>query len=282
MVKLRTNHGYSRSGANVARLIIIAGCLIALILYVLKEGTDGILSVDSSSQPVEARFFLPSGGKGQVFHYPDFSYSFIVEESHPEWIAFSLTSTIFDSLHNTSVLEYIPDPNIKDFWLDVDHAAESGYIAECYLPFHLFHQSGNIDAYKPIITMMCPVDTGFHKGLWKEIQFFITQNVERKGELLVVVGPLFTKEKRYFSEYPFPIPDQYFFTILYTAPGEERAIGFILPNTKNYKTLSDYAVTIDSLEVVTGLNFFNQFLEVEQEKSIETEYDFSLWQSDSK
>ncbi len=281
MVKLRTNHGYSRSGANVARLIIFAGCLIALILYGLKKGTDGILSVDSSRQPMEARFFLPSGGNGQVFHYPDFSYSFIVEENHPEWVGYKVISTMYDSLHTTNVLEFIPDPKIKDFWMDVDHVTESGYIAESYLPHHLF-LSKDRDGYKPPITMMCPVDTGFHKGLWQEIQHIISQNAKKKGELLVVTGPLFTKEKSYFSDYKYPIPDHYFFAILDPAPGEESAIGFILPNTKNDKTLSDYAVTIDSLEVITGLDFFNQFLEVEQEKSIEAEYDLSIWHSDSK
>ena len=280
MVKLRTNHGYSRSGANVARLIIIAGCLIALIFYVLKKGTDGVLSVDSSRQPLEARFFLPSGGKGQVFHYPDFSYSFKMEENHPEWVAYKVISTIIDSFHTTNVLEFIPDPKIEDFWLDVDQVIESGYIAESYLP-HLLFLSKYIDAFKPLKTMMCPVDTGFHKGLWNEIQYFISQNAEIKGDLLVVTGPLFTKEKSYFAENNNPIPDQYFFAILNPAPGMEVAIGFILPNRKNNKPLSDYAVTIDSLEMVTGLDFFNQFLEAEQEKSIEAEYDFSLWHSDS-
>ncbi len=281
MVKLRTNHGYSRGSTTVVRLIIIAGCLIALILYVLKKGTDSILSVDLSNTPVETRYFLPSGGLGHVVHYSKFSYSFRLENGHIEWVAFRIDSAIVDTLITTNTLEFIPDPEIQDFWIDVDPLIESGFIIENYLPSHFFLQTNDTSVYKSYITTMCPVYNEVHDGIWKELQHFLSQNVEREGELIVVAGPLFEKRKWFISGYEFPIPNQYFFAILFPVPGLERAIGFILPNSKNDRTLFDYAVSVDSLEVLTGLDFFSHFLEVEQEKLIEAKYDLSLWQHES-
>lgn len=43
-------------------------------------------------------------------------------------------------------------------------------------------------------------------------------------------------------------------------------IGFILPNEGSNKPLAAFAVTVDTVEKATGLNFFSEVSEEEQER----------------
>ena len=43
-------------------------------------------------------------------------------------------------------------------------------------------------------------------------------------------------------------------------------IGFILPNDGSERPLQDFAVTVDAVEVATGLNFFSKVPQPKQEQ----------------
>jgi endonuclease G len=55
-----------------------------------------------------------------------------------------------------------------------------------------------------------------------------------------------------------------------------KAIGFIFPNKKAAKSLEEYAVTVDTVEYYTGLDFF-PFIPDEAEEYIEGNADFGDW-----
>ncbi len=74
------------------------------------------------------------------------------------------------------------------------------------------------------------------------------------------------------------IPKQYFKVILDYKEPELKAIGFILPNRKSSLPLSAYAVPIDRVEDVTGLDFF-YLLEDGQEDRMESEMSIGLWRN---
>ncbi|MBW8003111.1 MAG: hypothetical protein FVQ80_14010 [Planctomycetes bacterium] len=57
---------------------------------------------------------------------------------------------------------------------------------------------------------------------------------------------------------------------------ELKAIGFILPNKKSSLPLSAYAVPVDRVEDVTGLDFF-YLLEDGQEEGLEAEAIIGVW-----
>jgi len=57
----------------------------------------------------------------------------------------------------------------------------------------------------------------------------------------------------------------------------ERRCDFILPNAKGEKDLFDYAVTIDSLETFSGIDFFHE-LPNTLETNLEKQHDVEKWQ----
>ena len=70
------------------------------------------------------------------------------------------------------------------------------------------------------------------------------------------------------------IPKWYFKVILdYSVPGL-KAIAFILPNRKSSLPLSSFVVSVDLVEILTGIDFFPKVPDREEE-SIES---FANWQ----
>jgi endonuclease G len=69
----------------------------------------------------------------------------------------------------------------------------------------------------------------------------------------------------------------YFYKVIldYTEP-EIKGIGFIMPNEGSQEPLQHFAVTIDSVEKVSGTDFFFQ-LPDDQEKVLESTVDLSKW-----
>ena len=72
-----------------------------------------------------------------------------------------------------------------------------------------------------------------------------------------------------------PIPHA-FFKVIYDMTPPEKMIGFILPHRSDRKALSCFAVTVDQVETVTGLDFFSE-LPDELEERLEAEVDINLW-----
>ena len=63
----------------------------------------------------------------------------------------------------------------------------------------------------------------------------------------------------------------------FTSPRQAQAIGFIYDNSEESNhPLEYYAVTVDSVEALTGINFFSK-LEKSIERKAESQYDMKWW-----
>jgi endonuclease G len=72
------------------------------------------------------------------------------------------------------------------------------------------------------------------------------------------------------------VPTHYYKVILDYNEPNIKSIGFIIPNIGSKESLQNYAVSIDSVEELTAIDFFPQ-LEDEQENSIEKKLCLTCW-----
>ena len=68
---------------------------------------------------------------------------------------------------------------------------------------------------------------------------------------------------------------KYFYKVIYN-PKEQKMISFLLPNVKGTKNLNEYVCTTDSLEKITGIDFF-KILKDDLENKIESEIHKEFW-----
>lgn len=96
------------------------------------------------------------------------------------------------------------------------------------------------------------------------------------GAVYVVSGPVLTNGLPSIGNNNVSVPKYYYKVILdYTEPGI-KGIGFILPNKGSKQPLQSFAVSIDSVESVTGIDFF-PLLPDEQERFIEKTLSVNAW-----
>ena len=124
---------------------------------------------------------------------------------------------------------------------------------------------------------MSPQLAKLNRGKWAELEDVIRQYAVRNNiQLYIVSGgvlkPGLKKIERGINKVS--IPDQYYKVVLDLA--NQRAIGFIMPNMECEYPVMHYAVNIDSVEAVTGLDFFYN-LPDDMENSVENSIDISKW-----
>lgn len=101
---------------------------------------------------------------------------------------------------------------------------------------------------------------GFNRGMWKVLETETRNWVKENGSLYINSGPIFLNPDNTIGENQVVIPTHFFKTILIYNSKEKQSIGFILPHKKYQDDIFDFAVPVDSVEKVTGLGLYQNYL----------------------
>ena len=69
----------------------------------------------------------------------------------------------------------------------------------------------------------------------------------------------------------------HYYKVIYDLTPPQKMIAFILPNEGSNKALQEFAVTVDAVEKVTGLDFFSKVPKEKQER-LESSFSIKAWQ----
>lgn len=122
---------------------------------------------------------------------------------------------------------------------------------------------------------MSPQVAIFNRDSWAKLEDLLRAYVmENKVPLYVVTGPLLRdglpRIERGVNKVTIPV---YYYKVAWDKTNN-RAIAFIMPNKKCENPLQSYAVSIDSVETLTGLDFFPKL-----DATLEAATDMKPWQS---
>ena len=116
----------------------------------------------------------------------------------------------------------------------------------------------------------------FNRGIWKKLEMKIREWVNRYDRLYITCGPVFLDLYKTIGEDGVAVPDYFFKTVLVDNPKEKYCIGFLFPHLKCKGDIFNYAVTVDSVENVTGLDMYPK-LPNRIENEIESKYSIDQW-----
>jgi endonuclease G len=122
---------------------------------------------------------------------------------------------------------------------------------------------------------MSPQLDDFNQKGWAELEGLLRGYVARTGrQLYVVTGGVLKKGLAVIDRgvNKVSIPEQYYKVVLDLEAG--KAIAFLMPNVKLPYPIEHYAVSVDAVEELTGLDFFNL---VKEQESMEQEADTEFW-----
>ena len=226
---------------------------------------------------------LPSSTTGQVIKHNYYALSYSEEHEQAEWVAYVLTK---DELYIPNVergSNFRPDPRVRKASASTRDYKGSGYDRGHLVPAAdmAFNEQAMSETF--YMSNMSPQISNFNGGVWRELEETVRDWAKKNNRLYIATGPVLTqgiREKIGGNEVS--VPDLFYKVILDIDDPEDKAIGFIIPNEISTKELWAYAVSVDKVEALTGIDFFSGLVEDDLEEELERQFDMKKWPFNNK
>ena len=209
-------------------------------------------------------------------------YALGYSEKHeqPLWVTYKLTADEVKSKKARRSDDFRSDPDIptnsatpedyKNSYFDRGHLAPAADMS-----FSLQAMSESF-----YMSNMSPQRPEFNRGIWKKLEERVRDYAVGCGEIYVVSGPIFDPKTPSITigANKIAVPDKYFKVLLDPNTVKPKAIGFVIDNRDGKQPLSQYAVTVDAVEAMTGLDFFSE-LDYFDERNLESQCNLAQWES---
>ena len=147
-----------------------------------------------------------------------------------------------------------------------------------------FRWSANALSESYYYSNMTPQRPEFNRESWASLEGLLRKIVDQeKKEFFVITGPILREDLPVIerSVNKLKIPELHYKIIVDASTDNPRGMAFVMPNKKCEQRLSAYVISIDSLERLTGLDFFPAMDDLLETK-IEQKADFSAWKTQGK
>jgi len=204
-------------------------------------------------------------------------FSLLYNESHEqaEWVAYQLTKSETNSVFERTD-NFMVDPMVKTGSAVAADYQGSGYDRGHLAPAGDMGWSAASMTESFYYSNLSPQLPAFNRGIWKRLEEQVRTWAIDYDTLYVVTGPVLQMGLPKIGPNEVSVPGWYYKVILdYSEPGI-KGIGFVMPNQGSKLKLQDYAVSIDSVERLTGLDFF-PLLDDLQERPIERTLCLPCW-----
>ena len=212
---------------------------------------------------VNSDLLLPTNQKGLTFKHTYFTLSYSNKDKQAEWVAYSLTPTFINGIQKRAS-KFMADPNIKDA-VGPSSYTKSGYDRGHLCPaadMKLNSVSMNETFY---MSNMSPQAPSFNRGIWSKLEDKVRDWALQKNGVYVVTGPLLNKSCGVVSK-SITVPCAFYKIVFKQTKAGVEAIAFMLPNVGSSMSLSQFVVSIDYIESLTGIDFFVNLPDSEEEK----------------
>lgn len=233
------------------RSFFLLNCLLLFIAF--HSGAQGV-HILLPHQPEIPRVEV---GQVVIFHA---GYSFLYNEEHEQasWVAYELTREETNNRYKRSN-RFKPDPWVKTKTARNADYSRSGYDRGHLAPAADMGWSARSMAESFYYSNMSPQLPGFNRGIWKKLEELVRNwAIEHQG-LLVVTGPVLKEGLKTIGANGVSVPESYYKVILDNRQPGIKAIAFLLPHSSHSGGLQSFVVPIDSVESLTGIDFFPGF-----------------------
>ncbi len=222
---------------------------------------------------LNAQTLLPKS-EGKVITYKYYIFSFNKKHKQANWVYYKLTPEYINGNAKRT-----DDFRVNNMLSDCAALADykgSGYDRGHLCPAAAMKISKEAMSETFFMSNMSPQKPYFNRGIWKKLEGVVRNWVIKEKELYVVTGPIFKDNLGIIGRNKVTVPG-YYYKAIYDPTGEKKMIALILKNEKSSKLLSSFVVSVDKLEEITGIDFF-EGLDDEIENKLEAKSDIGKWE----
>ncbi len=254
---------------NVVLLIL----LVSLILFLIpREQMDEVHEIVLPSHPG-----LPGNARhGEMIEHQFYTLSYSEQHEQAFWTMYRLTA------ENLSMPKYKRTDNFRvDTLVSTGSATKQDYKGSGFDRGHLV-PAGDMSwsevamSESFYMSNMSTQAPGFNRGIWKRLESQVREWASANELVYVVSGPVLNDGLETIGANKVSIPRFFYKVIIDYAEPEIKSAAFVFENKKSGEDLFSFAVSIDSVERLTGLDFFPA-LPDGFEKSLEATSQIEAW-----
>ncbi|MCU0446750.1 MAG: DNA/RNA non-specific endonuclease [Microscillaceae bacterium] len=205
-------------------------------------------------------------------------YTLLYSEEHEQalWVAYKLES--YQTKGNTRRQDdFRPDPKVVSGSATPADYRGSGYSRGHLAPVADFRFDPQAMNETFFMSNMSPQTHQMNAGIWNDLEQQVRYWVGRDKQFYIVSGPILKQGlPKIGRENRVSVPEQYYKIIVDVLEPELKAIAFLIPNRDSSEPFQKFAVSIDELEKLTGIDFFPQ-LPDDLEESLESQVKLDQW-----
>lgn len=222
--------------------------------------------------------FLPAHTPSdEIIKHTGYTLCYSEEHEQAKWVAYHLTSKMVNESNEERTNKFIDDTEVTTGSASVNDYKKSGYDRGHLCPAGDMGWSEQTMKESFFMSNMSPQVPKFNRGVWKNLETNIREWTVNNKELYIVTAGVLNGKLKTIGKNKVSVP-QYFYKVIldYELP-EYKAIAFVMPNKSSKKSIYSFAVSIDSVEHLTGIDFFPA-LPDSIENRLEAQVNLSKWE----
>jgi endonuclease G len=243
--------------------------VLGLIGFVLLSCKNEIKDKEVLVQDQEAAFvsdqsntgsgysvsYLPTSTTKQIVKHKYYTLSYNEKYEQAEWVAYELKKEYLKN-GNYKRPYFIEDPNVTTGSADWRNYKKSGYDKGHLCPAGdmEFDQSAYNDTF--YTSNISPQKHDFNSGIWNRLEQKTRYWASKYNDVYVVTGGILSDSDKTKGTEKVSVPTYFYKIVLAKSGNEHKAIAFLVPNEDSDKSLYDFVVPIETLEKMTGIDFF--------------------------
>ena len=216
-----------------------------------------------------------SSEKKEIVTHTAYTLSYNENHEQADWVAYLLTKA-----HTIPVVDrgnnFLPDPLVASGTADDDDYLKSGFDRGHLAPAADMKWSEQVMKESFYYSNMSPQIPSFNRGIWSALEEQVRNWAKEYDSLYIVTGPVLKNKNKVIGPHKVTVPEYYYKVVLQYSSSGQKGIGFLLPNAASSMPLKNFVVSIDSIEKISGIDFFWR-LPNKAEKSLEKKSVLQDW-----
>ena len=212
-----------------------------------------------------------------ILSYTGFDLAYNEENEQAAWVAYVLTRDEIESGIVERSDNFRSDTNLSTGSASLADYRGSGFDRGHLAPAGDMQWASEAMSESFLMSNMSPQLPAFNQGVWKRLETEVRNWAMEKDSIYVITGPVLAPIDSFIGDNQVGIPLYYFKVLVDLSPPDHSVIAFLLPNSASSDSLLQFAIPVDSLEQITGYEFFAAAPDQEAVDWLEKELDLDSW-----
>ncbi|MCK0157346.1 DNA/RNA non-specific endonuclease [Cellulophaga sp. F20128] len=222
-----------------------------------------------------ASYLKASSTTGDVVSHNHYTLSYNEQYEQAEWVAYVLKKEHL-TYDDRKRPYFIEDPKVKTKSADWRNYKGSGFDRGHLCPAgdrRFSEYAYNETFYTSNIT---PQKNDFNAGIWNKLEIQVRTWAKKEKEIYVITGGILEKGLEEIGEEDVAVPNYFYKIVAKGTPNNLKVAAFLFPHKESTKSLVSFMVSVDRIEKLTGIDFFENLAE-ERETILEKKVDTNSW-----